>query len=137
MDYAFSILLASGEAPEGTGNWLTILGFLLGFVIAIMQIIALSRGTKIQQPLEVSSPPKYATADAFSRHCSKQDADIHGIRATEELNSRKLVEDIHQLGIQVAEIAGHTETNKSDMKRIEARFDRLELKLDSLLARTK
>ena len=135
MDTAFFFLLASSEAPEGTERWLTIFVFVIGVPVLVMQFLSYFRGTKIQQPLEFSSTQKYATADAFSRHCAKQEGDLQRIAGSAESGARQLTAELHSLGVQVAEIAAHSETNMHDMKRVESRLDRLEHKLDDLISR--
>lgn len=64
-------------APAGLGEWLTALVFLL---IVIEKLTSVFKGQKIQQPLNVQSAPKYATADAFSRHCTDQKSDLEKLR---------------------------------------------------------
>jgi len=111
--------LAAAEAPSGTEQWLTILAFLLGLVIAIMQVVNFLRGSKIQMPLEVRETLKFTSADAMTRHCKKQDEDLRRIEQHAEETVGEIRKELHNLGREVSDMNGRSEQRDKRMERME------------------
>ena len=111
--------LAASDAPRGTENWLSILGWCVALLLGLLKLREAMNGTKIQQPLTVQESAQYATASAFSRHCSKQDADLSEIRRDNAEAVKSLASELHNLSREVSDINGRSEVNFERLERVE------------------
>ena len=118
-------LAAAGAPPEGTDQFLGSGLWVMGGILVFLQIAALIRGSKIQQPLTVTESAKYASASAFSRHCDKQVSDIQRIETTAIEVTNTLRQDIHKLDAMVHDMNGRSEQRAEQLNRLEGMVQQL------------
>lgn len=122
------VVAAGNEAPEGLGSFAASGLYVMGGVIAVLQVVSLIRGLKVQQPLHTSEVQKPASDGALSRVATAANQRFDAVA----VEFKEVREELHRVDREFAGMVGQQEQHMSDVNK---RLDKIEANLERILER--